>query len=685
MLDLMSHRGEIIDTMAGVERPKDKNGAMFELQQIEYKLGSPLTDEQREFAYNFNRDIITFANPGTGKTHTLTAGILVAQNYWGILPKKIFCMSYTNAATEEIKGRYKDLTQKMHSYMGVEFGTFHSLSNKILADSYRHMDIVKEYPPEETAEDMTQYLQQIAPSYSFDKKKARRIAKVIAQLNSAFVFDDENVQTKYAFQQLNLPLEEFKKLRRIWFQRGIINNTIEQGEIPLYCLYALLQKPEVGDLWKGKYEIMIVDEFQDLSLLDLQILSLVANKLIVVGDMKQQIYVFNGACPEIVDAYLEKRPNATICKLSQSFRCPQTIADLATRVIGPNLTEDSNFVGRDAADPERVTNNINIIERRNIDWDEAFKDTDNNNLNDILILYRNNASTVPVIETLYSKKIPYRCPKFVKVTEIPVINTMCDLASAAWQPTSQDLCRKALSHFPEFRFQQYNIPVLSAMRSSNKSLLDVNYRFDDSRSTDIINAMRNARQSIMDKKSAGAVLAKLRDVYMKHIFPNEWIDESEVLYYLNMAAPVCNNFTYAEMINREELKALRALECQSANIGVRCYTMHSSKGLEGKTVYMLDVNEGVFPNDKVITRKHKAGCDYDAALDIRSERNLLYVAITRAKENLIISYSDETLATLLKDPSGNAYRYYDEVYKKNHKLFKDTEYFSKILLEKKEA
>lgn len=657
---------------------KDYKEAYFELKIIEGRMGHPLTDEQREFAVDFTRDIITFANPGTGKTHTLTAGILMAQNYWKIPPKKIFCMSYTNAAKDEIKGRYEDLTVKMRSFKGVEFGTFHSLSNKILRDAYGDMQLVNEYPADEVAEDMAQYLTMICPEYPFDRKKTRQIVKTIANLNSSFTFDPENVETKYAISQLKLNVSDFQQLRRLWFERGLINGCIERGEIPLYCLYALIKKPEVANVWKGRYEVMIVDEFQDLSILDLEILSRVAKKLIVVGDMKQQIYVFSGACPEIVDAYKKSRPNATVCRLTKSFRCPQAIADLASRVIAPNLEEDAGFSGRDETTVTKSEDCIHIMDRRNMNWGEIFKDITNEELNDYLILYRNNASTIPVIDQLYQKKIPYRCTKFVKVMDIPVLNTICKLIDAAINPNNPEVVQKALEQFPEFRYNKYTIPIPPMIRKLSKSLFEINYRYEEQSSRDILAAMERAREAVMQKKSAGSVIMCLMQVYEKYIYPKEWVD-NEIRYYLNMVAPICNNMTYPEMVLREKDKQFKCEEAMDARIGVRCYTMHTSKGLEANHVYLLDVNEGLFPNAEQLEKKTKAHCLYDASLDVRSERNLLYVAITRAKKDLYISYSNGQVATLLSSPEDNMYRSYDEVYKSEHKLYDDLESFTNLL------
>ena len=94
-----------------MENIVNNNEALFELKLIEHKIGKPLTDEQRDFASDFTKNTITFANPGTGKTHTLTAGIILAQKYHKVDPTKIYCMSYTKAATNEIESRYRKLAK----------------------------------------------------------------------------------------------------------------------------------------------------------------------------------------------------------------------------------------------------------------------------------------------------------------------------------------------------------------------------------------------------------------------------------------------------------------------------------------------------------------------------------------------------------------------------------------------
>ena len=651
--------------------------ALFELKLIEHKIGSPLTDEQREFASNFTKDTITFANPGTGKTHTLTAGIILAQKYYKVDPEKIYCMSYTNAATNEISSRFKRLAGICRVSKKVNFSTFHSFSYKLLKSAYPGFEINNGEDIEDSIKDMSEYVKLTMPEYPCDRKKIYQIIDTINNLNNAFVFDEESVALRYNFARLKMSVSEFQKLRKLWFDRGLITERITRGDIPLYCLYALIKKPEVAEDWNGKYDIMIVDEFQDVSLLHLEILRRVASNLIVVGDMKQQIYVYNGSCPEIVEAYLKARPDARKCQLTQSFRCNQAIADFATNVISPNETEDAKFSGRPGSTDD--TNCIEFVDRHNLDWKRIFKDTNSETLNDIMILYRNNASTIPVIDELYSKNIPYRCPKFSRVMDIPVLSTLCDLVNSAWNPNDIKFAREALGHFPEFKYQKYNInEYINIMRKGNKTVFELSGIVEEESSREILSAMREANRRISDKKSAGNVIVSLKTVYDRYIKPNEFFPNEDTYYY-NMVAPICNIRTYPEMYQREIDKHDRALKCINADMGVRCYTMHSSKGLEAKHIYMLDVNEGIFPNIKKLEDKSRLDCEYDASLDVRAERNLLYVAITRAKDTVTISYSDEFLCSLVSTPESNIYSNYDKVYRSQHRLYDDLSVFERLI------
>lgn len=645
---------------------------MANIGLIEHYIGKPFTDEQKEFIHDFRQNIISFSNPGTGKTHSLVGGIILATKSHGVPQDSIICMSFTNAAVAEIKGRYQSLTKAMYMPTGCKFTTFHKLTLQILKDAYPRMQ-VSQRSLEEDVRRIGQLINSRCPDLrgEIDLGYARQVMGAINTLNSSFIFEPNRIKETFVFKELNMEYSDFEYIRKQRFMSGLISNTIDKGDIPLYCLFALLTEPEVSKKWYGSYEIMIVDEFQDLSMLHLNILSRVAKTLVAVGDMKQQIYAFNGACPDIVDAYCKARPDHLVINLTQSFRCSQKIADYATAIIKPNDPSVISFTGHDGP------SSINLIPKANLDWKALLEGTTLQNTYDYMILYRNQASLMPVIETLYTKGIPFRVGdgRTVSVCEIPVIDTLCTLANAAWHPNDKTLVGKALMKFPEFRTYGFDQPIVKAMTSSLKSLFDVKYRYTQQSSIDILNAMRKAGELISEGRSAPAVITSLKSVYLAYIYNTEkYKMQYDSEYYFNMAAPACNGRDYPTFITRESNKVIRAQECKDAGTGVRCYTIHAAKGLEADNVYILDCEEGMFPNAKKLKDKMKAGCQLEAAVDIRSERNLLYVAITRAKSNVTICYKDNP-CELIVNPNNPYYTAFDKIYKEEHKIYDDTEAF----------
>ncbi len=655
------------------------------LDIISAYIGSQLTDEQKEFASDFTQDTISFSDPGTGKTHTLVAGLIMAQRHHKIPGDKINCMSFTKAATSEVAARYEKLCKACSVTPSVKFNTFHSLTNTILADAYnREMVVNDEYSMiRSDVQALLGYMQSKGLEVADDDfRYVRNVLSAINTLNASLVFHPENVQNRFEFIQLNMDIDIFQELRVDMFMRGLISKSINVGDIPLYCLYALMKRKEVIQKWRGKYKIMVVDEFQDLSLLHLHILSYIAETLIVIGDMKQQIYEFNGACPHIVAEYKKMHPNARVCNLTKSFRCGQEVADFATNIIKPDIPDIVPFTGHNRG------SNVSVVKRNELDWKEIVGNMAAEkrlggfgNMTNIMFLYRNNASAIPVIEELYKAGIPFRCSKFAKIMDIPIFKTLSKLCNAAWQPENPTFVDAALKCFPEFKNAEFGKPVapVLAMKSSGKNIFEVNYRYRENSSIEILEAMKQASMAIANKKSAGVTYMKLMPIYDKYLYRMEWwtIDH-EKEFYFNLVGNICNTKPYPLMYNEEMEKEMQNNQSIKSQFGVRCYTMHAAKGLEADDVYILDADEGVFPNSKITKKKADVGCYRDIAVSIISERNLLYVAVTRARRNVVISYSGTAVTKLISNPNDPEYTQWAQYYNKDVIEYDDADEFYKL-------
>lgn len=652
---------------------------------INAQTGISLTKEQAEVAYRFNDSMAVFANPGTGKTTTAVTGLIAAQVLHGIPGKKINAMSFTKLATAELSARYTNACKKCNLVPSVRFNTFHSICYRIIRNVYPDFSIRYTSSIEGELKDFKEFLKSEGVEKHDDMFFVKEVYKAMNSLNNELLFSKSSVEASAKFINIsdNITIKQFQTVRARWFKRNFIAQSITQGDIPTMVLFILLIHPELKDALKREYELMIVDEFQDMSVLYLEILSMISNKLIVIGDLKQQIYGFNGASPLILDAYKEMYPNAPSLELTQSFRCRDNIVNIANDIIAPNEIEGYlNFKGiGDGGYVEIVENSTHIFD--NI-VKELKEKQDNNEYLDIMFLARNNASVVPIIEKLYTEGVVFRTTKLMKVMDIPIFKDLCIMADVALNSKNPEYVSRINRFFPEFRWLPASQnPILEVMRISpretDKDLLTMNYSFNDKSSYVIINKLRRFVELNNTEIPFSVSCKPLLEIYEEFVIEGKWWKlEQNKDYYFNLVEPIITNKSYNEMVYDENDKANKNEYYCSLNEGVRCYTFHSSKGLEADKVYLLDVDDMILPKDESISKLVNQGCSLEAARELRNERNLLYVAVTRCKSMLTIVHNGE-LSTLIGNPDSNGYCFLDDVWKEKAVLSNETKAF-KVLM-----
>lgn len=642
-------------------------------------LDKTLSEEQMEFACDLTKPVISFANPGTGKTFTACAGIIMAQTFHKVPGARINAMSFTNMATMELKIRYDKMCKQCLISPTATFNTFHSICNKILKDSGMEFNIRKHSNYGTDIPRLIEYMKQYG--LPEDPMYARKILDVIDKLGSAFVYDEAALQEDPSFVSLELSIGVFQKLRCSWFNMCKTVGTINQGDIPQYAYWLLNWNEKIAAKYKNKYDIMIIDEFQDLTSLHLLILSKISKNLVAIGDMKQQIYGFNGASQHIVDEFMRMYPNAKVANLTQSFRCKNEIADFATRIIAPNKVFDyDSFKG--VSDGGAVE----VIKYQDMDFativshvkkeqeEAAYRDSI-----DTMFLYRNNISAIPIAEELYKQKVPFRMNRFSKVMDMPIFKHLCMYADLANNPRNSSFWSYIPELFPEFRKTNVaNCPFIKVLYKTGTDIFNCPYNFKEQSSTIILATLLQVKSLIQKFSNANVVLSKCLPLYEEYVLQNKWyLLEYPKEHYFDIASPVLNSKSYQELVASECDKEKHIKECYEANTGVRCYTVHSAKGLEADEVYILDCNDGILPNSKALSRTCKVGCEYAAAKDVRSDRNLLYVAITRAKTKCIIAY-DSLLSELVSSPLNNKFSIYDDIFVKKDRVFNNGVAFKEL-------
>lgn len=641
--------------------------------------GRVLTDEQKIFAKDFTVPTISFSDAGTGKTYATAVGIVHAQTFHKVPGNKICVLSFTKESAREISQRYNVMTRGILLPSKAQFSTFHSMCYRILGEAWRSLSSVSN--GHEWKRDIG-LLQDLCRSHgltSLTDMQVKKLLLAIDSMNANFIFDESNLEMMLCIKELNITPALFNSIRFAWFHRQATMKSITQGDIPIHVYFLLRKNKEIREKYSKLYDIVIVDEFQDMSILYLKILFEVANSLVVIGDMKQQIYAFNGASDDIVSEFTKHYPNARVCPLTQSFRCANEILDKAMELELPNNPPVDHWIGTGTGGVVEVhkSNNFNIdnLVKR---IQESYTSSDSKQ-RDVMFLCRNNLDVLTVIEKLYQAGISFRTSKFKRVNDLPIFRELTILLDAIYEDDDVDKVYDALRLFPEFAYQRKEtIPLLMIMNNTGKAWLQIDYQYKEPYWEKMIILFRQVQESMYRGIEASKLFNTLLPIYEDIILNNEWWRlEFEEDFYLAIGAAVMGDKEFDEFISDENNKRAQNNENISNYSGIRCYTIHSAKGLEADEVYLLDCDNGLFPSKKNYDRYVRNKCYYEAARVIRNERNLLYVAVTRARKKAVLLYNSE-LTPLIGTPDKNQYSYLDEIYNEYDKDFLNDEIFNSV-------
>lgn len=624
------------------------------------------TSEQIAIIENFNKPLIVWADPGTGKTSTIVAGLFTAIDMHKIHPKNITALSFTRVATHELKSKFEVVAKRMRLPVPeVEFRTIHSLSLKIITDNYSLLGMTdKPKVVNSNFKSQVELVEAISKDYSLslDGYEINNISKAISSLNSSLIFDEQSVLNRSVFKKLKTSYENFTYIRYKIHLSNIRRNIVPRGDTCLYALEVLAKNPSLSYKYKDEIKLLVVDESQDMSLLQLYLMNLITDNLIIIGDLKQQIYAFNGACPDVVKRYSELYPTHLKLPLTQSFRCGQEIVDFATKIIIPNKIGGEDFKG--------VPNRNSIVEiKKSLNYTKVLHDLnkryiENNNVLPVEIIFasRNNITLIPIIDALYELKLPARIIDYVSVAQLPVINDLVKLVELALCPHVIDNGLILNKIIPEFRLNKtYDNNLMKIARKDGVSLLQVNYKF---REDALCSKLMSDLLEVSEENLKGASTSTLFNIIWRSYcslyldYHKRYLEQSPT-YYTGLVSSIIQKNKFRDFLYRENDKQEYFERCDRMGNGVRCFTFHASKGMEADWVYLFDVDDFIIPNGKYLDQQIKDNCELEAAIALRNERNLLYVACTRARSELYLSYN-EKLSDLITGET--SYSYLDKIY-----------------------
>ena len=587
---------------------------------------SGLNKEQLEAVKHINGPMLVLAGAGSGKTKVLTSRIAyLIEN--GVSVDNILAITFTNKAAKEMKEREIKLIG--YDAKSIQISTFHSLGLKIIKENYSRLGYKSNFVILDSDDTLT-VVKKIMKDLNLNPKfyNARDIRNKISSAKNELIGPDKFSKVEFDQNIITVYEKYSKKL--------LINNSVDFDDLLTLPIKLFKEYPDILKYYQDKYKYVLIDEYQDTNEAQYIFSKMLCNNhknIFVVGDNDQAIYAFRGANYKNILNFEKDYPDCKVILLEENYRSTQNILDAANSVIKHNkMRKDKNLwcnndigskvkyikVDSDKEECAYVSNKIKELHDNNISYE------------DIAILYRTNAQSRLIEEEMLKNGIPYRIVgSFYFYNRKEIKDLLCYLRLINNHDDDVSLLRvinspkrgigdKTIENITKIATEK-GISLFEAIESG-KELGFKNLILD------------------MEKKCENLTLTEMVDVVlndsgMKNEYTQDKSLESEIrLENLEEFKSITKGYeeeygviSLTDFLNEVSLVS-DISEHQDSNNKVSLMTIHSVKGLEFDNVFIVGMEEGIFPHYNSINEGTLAA--------IEEERRLCYVAITRAKKNL---------------------------------------------------
>jgi DNA helicase-2/ATP-dependent DNA helicase PcrA len=601
-----------------------------------------LNAPQKEAALTLDKDVRIIAGAGSGKTRVLMARIASLVDN-GILPWRILAITFTNKAAREMKERLQTLLQD--AARDVRISTIHSLCVRILREDASAIGYPKNFTILD-GDDQKSMLRTIYKELDMDRTTfppAAVLGKISGWKTAGYSPEEAQDQTDgpeaKAYELYERQLEDMKAM--------------DFDDLLLKTRHLLGTNQEVRDKWQNRLDYIHVDEFQDVDPVQYDIIRLLKRPdafLCVVGDPDQTIYTWRGAAVDIILNFARDFPNTRTVILNENYRSSQTILDAANALIAHNhgrIEKDlfssiesdrkiETFQAQDESqEPLQVARDITRARKEGLEY------------RDIAVLYRSNYLSRGIERVLGKLRIPYRIYGGIRFYERQEIKDMLSYLKLITEPDPEDPAQKSLD--------------LAVMRVINVPRRGIGARTVEKLQKEAADRGLNLLEVLRDPQTVSGAAAKKFAPFVELVDEMKSLRASVPLDELMMRMAFDSGYMAMLKDTREEDREENIEELQAdirqalqenpdltleeylqdlslftdrdeeAGNAVSLMTVHAAKGLEFEQVHIVGLNEGVFPSLRAMEEAGRDG--------LEEERRLMYVAMTRAKKALNLSWN----------------------------------------------
>lgn len=653
-----------------------------------------LNDKQYEAVIKTEGPCLVIAGAGSGKTKVLTHKIAYLMQEKHVKPWNILAITFTNKAAREMKERVEKLVGDAAADMWI--GTFHSICVRILRKWIDRIGYESSFVIFDTSDQKTLVKQCMKQLELDDKLFTDR--SVLSEISNA---KNEMLEPEtYAKRAVgDFRKEKIAGVYRMYQEQLKKNNAIDFDDIINFTIKVLSENPDALEYYGEKFKYVLVDEYQDTNKAQFTLVTLLAARygnITVVGDNDQGIYSFRGADISNILNFEKDFPGTTIIKLEQNYRCTGNILKAANSVIKNNETKYEKklwtqneegslpevFMGDDEyGEATFITQQINHLKR-----EEYYK------YSDFAVLYRMNSQSRAIEDILRREDIPYKIVgglKFYERKEIKDIIAYLRLV----QNFSDNLSLQRIINEPKRGIGKTSLEAVEKLaEEQNTSMFDIIKRADEFGLNRVFVASRDFIQTIEEiaKQKDQISISELVKLILNKTGYTRALELENSVEAENRIENLEEFLTVTMEFEEQEADATLASFLEGITLSsdidgmeenedsVTLMTLHSAKGLEFPAVFLVGMEEGIFPGYKSIGEPK----------ELEEERRLCYVGITRAKEHLYLtcakkrtifgSTSYNAVSRFLKEIPKELLEGYDDVFgekeEREEETFKDYTY-----------
>lgn len=608
-----------------------------------------LNEMQQKAVLQKDGPVLVLAGAGSGKTGALTVRIAHLLET-GVKPWNILAITFTNKAAKEMKERVHKLVRDGAEEIWIS--TFHATCVRILRREIHHLDYDGQFSIYD-ADDQEKLMREVFKQLDFattDKSfSVKGAMSIISSLKEEMIPWEDYLKTA---DPSDLKASRVAKVYRLYQKRLKENNALDFDDLIYKTVMLFRNHPDVLDKYQERFRYIMVDEYQDTNTSQYELVYMLAAKyknLCVVGDDDQSIYGWRGANIRNILEFEKDFPETVVIKLEQNYRSTKKILEAANAVIHNNQTRKDKSLWT-----ENDGGSILHIYKAENEYDEArfvaerIQEIVNEGKahKDMAVLYRTNAQSRAVEDQFVRKGIPYRLFGGVRFYERKEIRDILSYLKVLANPADTIALRRIIN-VPKRGIGEASIDkVVFFAEENNLSLFEALGRLDEITELKTrASKFRDFYQIItsLQADTGNLSAAELIDTVVKRsgYFQSLMTEGTEeALSRLQNIDEFVNKAVEYDKTNPEgglagfleEVALVADIDgYEAGDDAVVLMTLHSAKGLEFPYVYMIGMEEGMFPTFRAVM--------YGGEKDIEEERRLCYVGITRAREELFMTHA----------------------------------------------